>query len=858
VLPALALVVQLALAAHLALPATPPQAPATVKDARPRDERVTQAAADARAARARALPTRQDADQPPRPTRRVLLLFEEAMQLPAVAVVDRIVRQRLTADSSWRVELFEEHLRVADGNPASTNQLTYEYLRQKYASRRPDLVIGGGLPHAVVEKLSAGELVGDVPVVLLSSDSAELATAFESGRVTGVAVRTDAAATLEAALGLQPETRHVLVVIGTTDFERGVERSMREQLRRYAGRLRIEYSSGMSFPDVLHRAASLGRGSAVLFVSMLRDADGDRYVTVLALEQLAQAASVPTYGVAATHLGRGIVGGALLDFAVLAERAAAMAQAVLAGAPPSTTPVDFRATTSYQFDWRAMQRFGLDPARLPPGSRVVDRIASPWEQYRWPILILLSVCVAETILIVTLLRQFRQRRAAEQARETHRQLELLLLRLSAKLVAATAAQLDAVAEEILAQTSEFVGVDRAMLAMLDESATSLRVLHSWSAPGVPGTVRPMGPAQLPATWARLQRGESVQISSLSSMPGDLVADRDRYSELGVKSVVGLPMMAAGRCLGVLAVAAVRRERSWDPGLVDALSLLCLVLTSSIVRRRAELETIQRREELSHLARVGIVGELSASLAHEINQPLGAILLSVQAAQRWLAGGHPEPHEVSRLLQRVSDDVRRTYTIIDRLRRLLRKQPTELAELRLDELVAGIVALLNGDALRRRITLTQSASEGVPPVRGDRVQIEQVVVNLVLNAFDSIVATNAPERHVRVSVEGEPGGGVVVAVADSGDGIAPDQLESIFEPFVTSKRDGIGMGLAICRMIVESHGGRIWAENLPDGGARVAFALAREPAAPTAERHDDQRTRPGAPSLAPAPHPDVVR
>jgi C4-dicarboxylate-specific signal transduction histidine kinase len=821
---------QLALAAQLAQIAqlaTLPQAPATGTNAPPRGPPPT---ADASAARARALPTRQDADQPARPTRRVLLLFEETTQHPAVALVEQIVRQRLNADSSLRVELFEEHLRVTDIGGASASQLTSEYLRQKYADRRPDLVIGAGLPHTMVEKLSTGDLVGDVPVVLLSSDLAELTTALGSGRVTGVAVRADATATLEAALRLQPETRHVLVVIGTTDFERGIEHSVREQLRSYEERLRIEYTSEMSFPEVLRRAEALGRGSVVLFVSMLRDGAGDRFVTVLALEQLAEAASVPTYGVSATHLGRGIVGGALLDFAVLGERTADMARAVLAGIPASTLAIDSRASISYGFDWRPLQRFGLDPARLPPGSRVSYRIASSWERYRLPLLLLLGVCVAETILIVALLRQFRQRRAAEQARETHRQLERLLLRLSAKLVAATAAQLDTVAEEILAQASEFVGVDRAMLAMLDESATSLRVLHSWSAPGVSGTVHRMGPTGLPATWERLYSGRAVQIRSLSSLPDDLAADRHRYVELGVRSFVGLPMMADGRCLGVLAVAAMQHERSWDPGLVDGLNLLGLVLTSSIIRRRAELEVTQRREELSHLARVGIVGELSASLAHEINQPLGAILLSVQAVQRWLASGRSEPQEIARLLEQVSNDVRRAYTIIDRLRRLLRKEPTDLTEIRLDELVASIVALLHGDALRRRVTLTHSASDRVPPVQGDRVQIEQVVMNLVLNAFDSLVATRAPRRHVHVSVEGEPGGSVVVAVADSGDGIAPDRLELIFEPFVTSKRNGIGMGLAICRMIVESHGGRIWAENLPDGAhaARRAFRRAHSP------------------------------
>ena len=785
------------------------------------------------------------------------------MQLPAVALFDQVVRQRLGADSSWRIDLFEEHLQLAQAQGSSANQVTYEYLRQKYKVLRPDLVIGVAPSHSVVEKLSAGELIGDVPVVLLSSDMTELATAFRSGRVTGSALRPDAAGTIEAVLRLQPETRHVLVVIGTTDFERGVEQSMRQQLSGYGGRLRIEYTSGMSFPDALRRAASLGRGSVAVFVSVLLDAAGDRHTSLLALEQLGRATSVPIYGLSTTQLGRGIIGGALVDFGLSAERIAAMSHAVLNGVPPSGIAIDLRPTASYGFDWMAMKRVGLDPARLPPGSRVINRVESSWVHYRWQLLIILAVVAAETILVVTLLRQFRQRRIAAQTRDTHRQLELLLLRLSAKLVAATAAQLDTVAEEILAQTSKFIGVDRAMLALLDESGTSLRVLHGWSATGAPGIAGALGPSELPATWARLRRGESVEISSLSLLPDDLVADRDRYAERGVKSAVGLPMMAGDRCVGVLTVADVHRERSWDVGLVDGLNLLCMVLTSAMIRRSAELEVTRRREELSHLARVGIVGELSASLAHEINQPLGAILLSVQAAQRWLAGGAagagagPEIHEVTRMLEMVSNDVRRANTIIDRLRRLLRKQPTDLAELRLDELVAGIAALLKADGLRRRIKLIHVANGEVPPVWGDRVQIEQVVVNLVLNAFDSIAATNALDRQVRVSVKGEPGGGVIVAVEDSGDGIAPDQLESIFEPFITSKPDGIGMGLSICRMIVESHGGRIWAENLPGGGARVAFVVAKESIGPREERYDGERTSAGARALLPSARPEVV-
>ena len=791
--------------------------------------------------------------------KRVLLLFEYTTQTPAITLIERALRRRLAGDSSGRleggdVELFEEHVRLGESESAATTEITYRYLRQKYAHTPPDLVIGVALPHAAVSRLAAGTLVGDVPVILMSSDTAELQAASLAGRSTGIAILPQVSSTVQLLLDLHPRTKHLFVVIGTTDFERALERGVRGRLRRFEDRLDIEYASTMSFPEIVHRAESLAPGSVVLFASMARDARGTRRMSIPSLEQIARVTKVPIYGASSTHVGHGLVGGDVMDFSALGDRAAIQARDVLGGTPPSKIPIDMRAATIHQFDWAQLQRFDIDEKRLPPGSSIVGRVRSPWEQYRWPIFILLVVCALEAALIVALLRQFRQRQAAERAREAYRKLELLLVRLSAQLVAATVTQLDDVAEQVLGQVSEFVSVDRALVAMFDDSGTSLRVIKRWMAPGVPVPTRQLGPEDIPGTWARLRRGERVHIPSLSELPPDLESDRDGYVLLGLKSGLAFPLMAGDRCLGLLAVAAIKHERAWDPDVIDGLSVLAHMLSSALVRRRAELEVAQRRDELSHLARVGIVGELSASLAHEINQPLGAIILSVQAAQRWLASGRPEPREVGRLLERVSTDVQRAYTIIDRLRRLLRKQPSDLKEIQLEELVAGVVALLHGDALRRRVTLTHASAAQVPSVKGDHIQLEQVVVNLILNAFDSIVAADARERHVRVFVETAAHNEVVVSVVDSGNGIPPEQLQSIFEPFVTSKRDGIGMGLAICRMIVEAHGGRIWAENAQGGGARVAFALSSLPTPPVAERRPERQARPveSPPYLSPPP------
>jgi PAS domain S-box-containing protein len=264
---------------------------------------------------------------------------------------------------------------------------------------------------------------------------------------------------------------------------------------------------------------------------------------------------------------------------------------------------------------------------------------------------------------------------------------------------------------------------------------------------------------------------------------------------------------------------VGAERDQNGNIVHSTS----VQTDITERKRAELERQQFQQELSHVARVMVMGELTSSLAHELNQPLTAILSNAQTAQRMLAAGNPDLGELREILGDVVTDDERAGGIIGRLRALLRKEQPELSLVHFNSLVIEVAGLVRSDTIIKNVSLTLDLAPELPPVRGDRVQLQQVVLNLLLNAIDSMKGTAGSDRKLVARTESSEGV-VRVAVQDSGTGIPADQLERIFEAFFTTKAEGLGMGLAIARSIVRSHGGHLWAENNAGGGATFTLAL----------------------------------
>ncbi|MEM5435130.1 PAS domain-containing sensor histidine kinase [Paraburkholderia diazotrophica] len=239
--------------------------------------------------------------------------------------------------------------------------------------------------------------------------------------------------------------------------------------------------------------------------------------------------------------------------------------------------------------------------------------------------------------------------------------------------------------------------------------------------------------------------------------------------------------------------------------------------------RFELE--RNRRELAHLTRVSMMGELAASLAHELNQPLTAILSNGQAAQRFMDKEPIDLAEVRDILKDIVDDSGRASEVIRRMRAFVKKEEQQqLANLDASGLLRDVALLVHSDAVARGIHLSHVIDDGLPPVRGDKVQLQQVLLNLLLNAFDAVSECDAPSRVVALFAQIDREGMVRIAVRDRGHGLTPDKLECIFKPFVTSKPQGLGLGLSISRSIVQMHGGRLWAETNPDQGMTFYIAL----------------------------------
>jgi signal transduction histidine kinase len=239
-------------------------------------------------------------------------------------------------------------------------------------------------------------------------------------------------------------------------------------------------------------------------------------------------------------------------------------------------------------------------------------------------------------------------------------------------------------------------------------------------------------------------------------------------------------------------------------------------------RESEARAAEQRLELAHLGRVAVVGELSATLAHEMTQPLTAILANARAGQRLLQADGAATAELGAVLEDIATDDRRAWEVIDHVRRLVKKDGAKRQLLSTNEVVSEVLALVRTDLQHRGVLVSTRLCEPAPLVLGDRVQLQQVLLNLVMNSCDAMSDTPSGERMLVVSTT--MGSDARIEVGDRGSGIAPDALARVFEPFVTTKRDGLGLGLALCRSILAAHGGHISATNNPERGATFVVSL----------------------------------
>jgi signal transduction histidine kinase len=362
---------------------------------------------------------------------------------------------------------------------------------------------------------------------------------------------------------------------------------------------------------------------------------------------------------------------------------------------------------------------------------------------------------------------------------------------------------------------DFLGVDRGLLIEFP----------GHDAPGRSWTVgEAIDAGGLPWLMLRLREGDVVHVPRLAELPDEAFTDRQSCLMLGVRSLATMPLRAGGAVIGGLVLATISAERGWPQEMIEQLHLLGEVVANALAGANAEREARRLRQELTHIGRVSAMGELTASLAHELNQPLTAILNNAQVAQEYLETDAPNLGELREILRDIVADDQRAADVIRRLRELLKKGALEYVSLNINDVVDEVARLVRSDMVIRNVPLTLELTEGLPNVRGDRVQLQQVVLNMVLNGVEAMGEPNGRPHALVIRTARAGGKSVGISVEDSGIGIDVKDVDRLFEPLYTTKAGGLGMGLAIVRTIVDAHGGRLRASNNVGGGATFQFTL----------------------------------
>ena len=709
--------------------------------------------------------------------RTVLILSSEDSLHPfAHVTTDTIVAKlndAISADLTIRTE-FMESSQTPDG---PNEDAIASRLAAKYSDEKIDLVVATG-PHALSLFVHKRESVfPGTPVIFLGIRNGNPMLKEMAENWGAVTTDYNVVNTVKLAQALQPDLKRLMLVTGGSAFDRLWYDRAHEDLAASDIKLEIIDLAALPLEDVLRELGKLGPESAVLYLTIWIDGAGRKYQPHLLVERIARASAAPVYSVYPTSIGRGAVGGYMTKFETQGAYAAEMAIGFLKENRVEAMRV-ISLPSVYHVDWRALKHWNLDPKRLPAGTIIAHGDRSIVERYWGVVLAGLAVIALQAGLIVALLIHRRK------LRQTHEQLHQINRHVE---IAASSAKLGLWSWDPGTGLLWMTPYCRTMLELLPDDHLDLDTfLHRLAG----------------------EKGQKTKNAMVSAVL------RDTSFQAQFRRSDG-----SGRKHWLSAVGHTTKD--------GPITHLIGTLMDVSDRRRAEIDADEQRRQLIHLTRVTVLGEFSGSLAHELNQPLTAMLANSQAAQVMLDDEEPDIDEIKEILEDIVDDNKRAGDVISRLRSLVKKEDIAFRDVDLNEVVDGVVEIIHSDLIERQIELKTTLDLNMPMVRGDSVQIQQVLLNLVRNACDAM--SSSEKRQLTLTTDGTLENGVGILVADTGKGVSPEFQDKLFEPFITSKTHGLGLGLAISRTILKAHGGSIWCKQNPGGGAIFAFSL------PAAER-----------------------
>jgi PAS domain S-box-containing protein len=509
---------------------------------------------------------------------------------------DEGLRAALDARAEGPIDIYTESLDTARFPEPAHREGLAEFLRRKYADRKPDLIISLGEPARDFVVRYRARLFPGAPII--AGGSRGVIDSLPSG-IIGIVTRTQARPTLELALRLHPGTRRIVVLAGTSSVDRYEAQQVIREFREVAPSLEIVRLGELPMARVREAVASLPANTVIYYLHILQDGDGRATVPREALAGLAPIANAPIYGPYDTFVGRGIVGGHVYSFEAAGAKIAEVALRTLSGEPPEASTIVHDANV-YMFDWRQLRRWGIDERRLPPGSIVRFRELSVWDSYRWYIVGGVAALLAQAALIAGLLASRAQRRRAQGALAERLRFESLVSELSAEFVSAR--EVPGQIERALERIVEALGLDRAVLAELGQGgADVIWVTHSWTREDIAPISGGVDKTAFPWIASRLQDGHVVSVSRIDELPASAGTDRQSLAALGTRSLVSVPLIVEGVVTGALAFSTLRSERDWPDELVQRLRLLAEVFASALARHHAETAARESEDRFRRLA-----------------------------------------------------------------------------------------------------------------------------------------------------------------------------------------------------------------------------------------------------------------
>jgi C4-dicarboxylate-specific signal transduction histidine kinase len=710
--------------------------------------------------------------------RNVLVIYSDDRLLPANLEADRAMRETITNTAEHPVELYAEFLDRTHFNGEAYDRAVAGYLREKYSAHPPDVIIACARYALDLVLRNRAALFPRAPVVFAGVSPSWLRSLGSlPDDVVGVPVQYDYAGTIDQALRFHPNASRVVIVTGASQTDRDDETRLRNETARLSRSVSVEFLAGLPTAEVIERVAALGPSTIVFTAGYFADGDGRVFSPRESAQIIAHASTAPVYGPFNTFIGTGVVGGRMPNFGAMGRQAGIIVNSLFEGAAPASLTSQASTPTGLQLDWRQVVRWGIQENLIPPDAVVHFKEPTFWQAYGRAALIATLVILLQAALIAGLLYERRLQRRTAAALEVSER--------SMTLAARTA------------RVSNWVW--RVAPDMEAANGTSRRRASAERDPVLKEPIVEFD--EVLATTHPSDR------EALARAVNDAVVN-DR--ELDVEYRVVQPNQ-------VRWIAARGRA---EHGSGQRLRGVALDITQ---RKTAELQAEQDRNALRHMTRVSLLGQMSASIAHQLNQPLAAILGNAEAARTMLGRDNVDLDELRAICDDIVTEDNRAAEVIRRLSALFKGGVRELRPVDMNELIRETRELLRTDLVTRQVVTEMHLTAGLPPVNGERVQLQQVLLNLIVNAADAMSGVDESCRVLTISSEAV-GTDVRVCVSDHGPGIAAKDLDTIFDPFWSTKRGGMGIGLAVCRSITAAHGGSLTVINNTDGGAKFCVTL----------------------------------